>query len=175
MRKGALGPVGRFLITSGGLGFLRPASGTWGSMPPVALAALLLLAGIGPGFGFWPWLGYHAVLVLVLILFTLVCLMLGDAAEAQFDRKDPGQVVADETAAMCIPLMFLPPESLSTFPRAAATLLVAFLAFRIFDILKLPPANRLQSIPGGLGIVIDDLVAGVHALIVTQLFAHLVA
>ena len=64
--------------------------------------------------------------------------------------------------------------AVSTPVHAAATLLLVFLAFRIFDILKLPPANGLQRVPGGWGILLDDLVAGVQALIVVQLVTRLV-
>jgi phosphatidylglycerophosphatase A len=169
-----LGPFGQAMITTGGLGLMRPASGTWGSLPPVILAWVLISVGISPGNGAAATAVYHSALAAVLIVFSLACLTFGDAAEARWNRKDPGQVVADETAAMCLPLMFLPAGAINTMPRTVLTLLVAFLAFRLFDIWKPPPARNLQAVPGGGGILIDDLVAGVYALAVTQLFARLV-
>lgn len=168
----ALSPCAQRLITTGGLGFLRPASGTWGSMPPVALAAAMLALGVGPGHGPAAAIAYHLILLLILAFFTLVCAVHGDAAEARFGH-DPGEVVADETAGQCIPLLLLPGAATTHLWPAAATLIGAFLAFRLFDILKPWPANRLQRIPGGWGIVLDDLAAGAQALIVVQILARL--
>lgn len=172
-----LSPFGRALVTTFGLGDLRPAPGTWGSMPPVLLAGVLIALGYGNAtcpmgiFGCWL---YNAAIVGTLLVFCYACVAYGDAAEARFGKKDPGHVCADETAGVCIPLLFLPPIAVSTPVHAAATLLLVFVAFRVFDILKLPPANGLQRVPGGWGILLDDLVAGVQALIVVQLFTRLV-
>ncbi len=159
-------------ITTFGLGYMRPASGTWGSLPPVIVAALLIWFGHGPTTS--PWL-YHAVLAAMLVVFSLVCLRQGDRAEVAFGKKDPSQAVADETAAQCIPLMFLPAHALSSASTIAYTLALAFIAFRVMDILKPWPAYRLQRIPGGLGILVDDLFAGIYALLIVQAaiyFAH---
>lgn len=168
----SLSSAGLGLITTGGLGFLRPASGTWGSMPPVALAGLLILAGASPAGGLGSCLAYHAVLTLVLVGFTLACAVFGDAAEARWGG-DPGEVVADETAGQCLPLMFLPAASVTGFWPMCATLIGAFLAFRLFDIFKPWPARGLQSQPGGWGIVLDDLAAGLQAMILMQILTRL--
>lgn len=158
------------LITTFGLGHMRPASGTWGSMPTVALAATLIFAGYGPTAT--PVL-YHAVLIAWMLVFCIACLLGGREAELAFGKKDPGQAVADETAGQAIPLLFLPAAATSTTNHTLLTLALAFVAFRIFDIIKLPPARQLQRLQGGLGILIDDLIAGVHALIVVQLVTRL--
>jgi len=73
-----------------------------------------------------------------------------------------------------VPLMFLPGAAYGSWWTTILTLLVVFLAFRVFDILKLPPANGLQRNPGGLGILLDDLAAGVQAMIVVQVFVRIV-
>lgn len=104
-----------------------------------------------------------------MLLFCAACLLGGREAEAAFGKKDPGQAVADETAGQAIPLLFLPAVATSTTNHALLTLALAFVAFRVFDIIKLPPARQLQRLQGGVGILIDDLIAGVHALIVVQL------
>jgi phosphatidylglycerophosphatase A len=163
------------LVTTFGLGRLRPAPGTWGSLPPVLLAGLMLILGMGPArhgsgvsWGWAGWLGYHGVLLAVLAVFSVACLAFGDAAEAAFGKKDPGSVCADETAGGCIPLMLLPPAAMAE-EWAHWTLLLAFLSFRMFDILKLPPAGKLQKQPGGVGILVDDLVAGVQAMVLVQI------
>lgn len=179
----ALSRWGKMLVTTFGLGFLRPAPGTWGSMPPVVLAGLLILmahAGLGEtivvidGWSVGAWVGYHAVLLGVMALFSAACLMHGSAAEAHFNKKDPGSVCADETAGVCIPLMFVPWSAVSDVRGVVAVMVLAFLAFRVFDIVKLPPARGLQRHPGGVGILLDDLVAGVQAMVVVQVVVRFV-
>jgi phosphatidylglycerophosphatase A len=100
---------------------------------------------------------------------------LGDAAERRFGKKDPGSVVADEVAGQSLALMWLPwsiPNSGSGNARIIATCAIAFFAFRLFDIIKPPPARGWQRFPGGLGILIDDIVAGFYALVATQILVR---
>jgi phosphatidylglycerophosphatase A len=136
----------------------------------VLLAGLLILAGAGPDRH--PWV-YNGVLALVLVFFTLCCAVLGDLAEAKFLKKDPSQVVADETAGQALPLLFLPAAAVRTPMLAVLWLFLAFVAFRLMDIIKPPPAYQIQETPGGWGLVLDDLVAGVYAMVLIQLAAHL--
>jgi phosphatidylglycerophosphatase A len=151
------------LITTFGLGHRRPASGTWGSLPPVVIAGGLLALDCGPGAQ--PWI-YYPVLSAILVIFSAACIIDGDAAEARFGEKDPSEVVADETAGQCIPLLSILPSSVGTPLHAAMLVALAFVAVRILDIIKPPPAKGWQRIPGGWGILIDDLVAGVYAGVV---------
>lgn len=165
MRKDA----GLAMVTVFGLGHLRPAPGTWGSMPPVALAGVLIALGLGPGGH--P-VVYNLVMAAVAVVFTLACAVKGDEAEAVFLRKDPSQVVADETAGQAVTLMFLPAAAVAGPGLAVFTLFYAFIAFRVMDILKPWPAFQIQKIPGGWGVVLDDLMAGVYALIVVQVISR---
>ena len=156
-------------LTTFGLGHCRPASGTWGSLPPVAIAGFLIIVGLGPAEA--PLL-YHGVLIAILLTASAACIVFGEWAEAWFGKKDPGYVVADETAGQCIALFMLPVAApaltaAGLFPLVCA-LSVAFVSFRIFDIFKPPPADALQALPAGWGVLIDDLFAGVYALIATQ-------
>lgn len=165
--------TGRLLLTSFGLGRLRPAPGTWGSLPPVALAAVLILLGAGPceacgTFGSM-WIVYHLLLLGVCAVFCAACVRYGDAAEAHFNSKDPSSVTADETAGMCLALLFLPHASMQNPLITACVLATAFVAFRIMDIIKPWPAHGLQRVPGGWGILLDDLFAGLYALAAVQL------
>ncbi len=152
---------GRFMVTVGGLGLMRPASGTWGSLPPAVLAAVFVAFRVGP----WAWVG---VMLAITLVFSLACIVYGDWAEAEFGKKDPGEVVADETAAMALTLAFVPMLGTETwgFWRAMLVIAAAFVAFRVMDILKPPPARGLQRVPGGWGILLDDLIAAVMAAIV---------
>lgn len=147
-------------ITTFGLGHMRPASGTWGSLPPVFVAGMLLAFHAGPDAQ--PWV-YYLVLAAILVVFSAACVIDGDAAEARFGEKDPSQVVADETAGQCLPLLAILPTSVDTPAHAAMFVAIAFFAFRILDIIKPPPAKGWQRIPGGWGILVDDLVAGLYA------------
>lgn len=163
--------TGRFaLLTTFGLGHLRPAPGTWGSLPPVVLAGVMIAAGCGPDMQ--P-LVYHGVLGAVMLVFSYACIAYGDHGEARYLGKDPSNIVADETAGQCIPLAFLPATVLDTPVAAAFTLGYAFVAFRLLDIVKPFPARRLQEVPGGWGILLDDLVAGVYALAIMQAVTRL--
>lgn len=159
------------LITVFGLGFLRPAPGTWGSLPPVAVASGLIAAGIAPGTAL-AWV-YYSVLALMLAVFSAACITQADEAEARYGKKDPSQVVADETAGQCIPLLAIPAFTLGSTATGVFALVFAFFAFRIADIFKPWPAFRLQSVPGGWGILLDDLVAGGYAAIILVLTASL--
>jgi phosphatidylglycerophosphatase A len=128
----------RLIGSMGGIGFLRPAPGTWGSLLvlPVALA------------------GPEASLALGVVLSVLGWWALGRLPEA---RQDPGWVVVDEGAGQSIALAALP---------AAAGLTgvaLAFLLFRAFDILKPGPVGWADRRKGATGVMLDDIIAGALA------------
>jgi len=156
--------LGTWMTTGMGLGLMRPAPGTWGSLPPVALAMVLAFAGTNPRT-------IDMALAAVGMVFGLACLVWGQSAERRFGKKDPGAVVADEIAGQSLALMWLP-WSIGNNARIIATCAIAFFAFRLFDIVKPPPARGWQRFEGGLGILIDDLVAGFYALVATQILVR---
>ena len=81
-------------------------------------------------------------------------------------RKDPGKVVVDEVAGQMIALF-----PLTLFARwSTAAVILSFILFRFFDIVKPYPANRLQDLDGGMGIMFDDLVAGVYGAVVVAIY-----
>lgn len=144
-------------LSVGGLGFLRPAPGTWGSMPPVAVLGAMQLAGATD----------IAMIVVTLVLLaasSAACVIWGGYAERRFGRKDAAEVVADETAGVCAPLLGALWAVSGERDRLVA-FVAAFLLFRFFDIVKPPPARRLESLPLGWGVLVDDLVAGVYAML----------
>lgn len=158
------------ILTTFGLGHMRPASGTWGSMPPVALAGVMMLVGAGPAG--LPWV-YAGVLVVIVLVFGFTCALRGDEAEARWG-VDPSEVVADETAGVCIPLLLIPAAAEQDAAAAVVLLLGAFFAFRFFDIVKLEPARSLQRLHGGWGILLDDLAAGIYAGVVVWVLGLIV-
>lgn len=91
---------------------------------------------------------------------TIVGIWASDVAVGLFSNKDPRQVVIDEVCGYFV-TMFLVPLSVTS-------VVLGFFLFRAFDILKPPPARQFEDLPGGIGIVADDLMAGVYANIVLQ-------
>ena len=80
--------------------------------------------------------------------------------------KDPGQVVVDEGVGFLFTVSLLPTD--------IWTVIVAFFVFRVLDIIKPPPARQLEALPGGWGIVVDDVVAGIYGNLLIRLLFFLV-
>jgi phosphatidylglycerophosphatase A len=105
---------------------------------------------------------------LTLFALAVVVTLLGIPAATRVARasakKDPSFVVIDEVAGQLI--------SLIAVPLSWKTFLAGFILFRVFDILKPPPVRQLERLPEGTGIVLDDVAAGIYALVVMQLLLH---
>lgn len=152
------------LVTCCGLGLLKPAPGTWGSLPPVVVCVACLALGLPDTF-------INAALVGMGVIACAACLEFGAWAEKNFGRKDARQIVADEVAGQSVALLMLPwreGQTLQDWEWNIALAVSAFLFFRIADIFKPPPARDLQELPGGMGVLIDDIIAGGYALIAMQ-------
>ena len=157
------------LLTVFGLGRLKPAPGTWGSAAPVMLVLGLLWLEAS-------WGTVNTILVLIAAGFGGACAAFGGWAERHFGTTDPRQVVADEVAGQSVALLFLPWREAGEPDRWAWNLglaAIAFAAFRFFDIVKPPPVRNVQALPGGWGILLDDLLAAAAALAVGHLAAWL--
>ena len=150
---GALRRLTVALATGLGFGYSPVASGTAG-----ALWGLVLAAGVAGLPGLPAQIAAAAVL-------TVLAVPLCGAAEAVFARRDDRRIVADEF--LTFPLCML------GLPFTPAVCVVAFLTNRFFDIVKPPPANRLQEWPGGGGVVADDVVAALYSLAVNHLLVRL--
>ena len=152
------------IATALGLGYLPKAPGTWGSLASVGLTALYwsILLPDKP-FGRFAGDIHFAVsptwiAILVTLLIAIIGIVASTVAANYVARKDPQMVVIDEVSGQLI----------SYFGIGAATpnwkyLLLGFILFRVFDIWKPFPARQAESLPGGLGIMADDWVAGIYA------------
>jgi phosphatidylglycerophosphatase A len=96
-------------------------------------------------------------LLAALAAVVVVGIWASQRVEAVLGRKDPGVIVIDEVAGMMVAVLLL--------PRTPGVLLCAFLLFRLFDIWKPFPADEAQALRGGFGVMVDDLIAGVYALV----------
>jgi len=150
-------PLWAWLVaTFFGAGTMRPGPGTWGSA-----AAMLSWAAVGH---FLPkeWLIPGAVIYAAAA--TLIGIPAATRVARACGRKDPQHVVIDEVAGQMVTLIGAPMHWIA--------LLAGFILFRAFDITKPPPIRQLEKLPEGTGIVVDDLGAGVYALIVMQCLLH---
>ena len=126
-----------------GAGYAPVASGTVGSFVTVVAIWLLPLTPLR--------------IAVALVVVTLIGIWAGSRVERLLGKKDPGVIVIDEVAGMLLSVILLPP----TIP----VLVTAFLLFRLFDIWKPFPARESQALTGGMGVMVDDLVAGFYALV----------
>ncbi len=128
-------------------GYGRPFPGTWGTIPAWLLAYFLV--------------GGNQVLLTVIALGALVLSVWASGRAEQIYGHDARKIVIDEWAGMFIALILVP-YSLTNYA-------VAFVAFRVFDVIKLPPAKQAERLRGGWGVTMDDVVAGVQANVATHL------
>ena len=127
------------------------APGTFGSL--VGVGIFLLLPRIA--------------IPIAILAFTFVGTWAATRTEELSDRKDPGKIVVDEVAGQLIALLPL------VFVKwSVTTVMVSFILFRFFDIVKPYPANRLQELKGGLGVMCDDLIAGGYAAILVGVLIY---
>jgi len=104
------------------------------------------------------------VIVTLIILVTAIGIPAATLEARGCGEKDPSHVVIDEVAGQLVTLI--------ACPILWKPLLAGFILFRVFDILKPPPVRQLERLPEGTGIVVDDLGAGVYALLVLQILLH---
>lgn len=178
-----------WVATGLGSGWLRPAPGTWGSLAGLLAWCVLTFSVLTP-FSNWaaqhpshPWrvplgAGLEVLLLMAIGLLTWVSVRASDRVVQETGREDPGYIVADEWVGLWITLWPLR----WTLAQEAFRLLgpggwrwgivllgFPFLVFRVLDIGKPWPVKQIQDLPGGQGIVADDLVAGLYGLPVIQL------
>jgi phosphatidylglycerophosphatase A len=134
-----------------GIGYVPFAPGTFGSAAGLVLWALLPASTV--------------VQISTIVIIFAIGAWSGTVAERYFGRTDPGQVVIDEVLGMLITLFLNPVRW-----RGA---LAAFLLFRLLDVIKPFPADRLERLPGGVGVMADDAMAAVYANLALRVFLAL--
>jgi phosphatidylglycerophosphatase A len=137
------------IATFFGIGRLRPGPGTWASAATVLLWWLVATR-----------LSHHPTILAMslMIAVTLIGIPAATRVARESGIKDPGFVVIDEVAGQMLPLILA--------PLRWKYLLLSLILFRCFDILKPPPLRALEHLPEGVGIMLDDVGAGVYSLMI---------
>lgn len=166
-QKNARGPVDylALAIATFGVGYLPLAPGTWGSLVGLAIFFLLRISVENNPL-------FVVVLLAAILLITISGIWAASQTERLSGRKDPGKVVVDEVAGQLVSTL---PLVLMSTTAWQMWIIVSFILFRFFDIVKPYPARQLESLHGGLGIMCDDLVAGVYAAAIVFVAGFLTA
>lgn len=106
----------------------------------------------------------HFLFILLALIFTVAGFLSAKYARSIFKKDDPSQVVIDELSGIMVAYLFVP------YSLKAAAL--GFIIFRIIDILKLPPLNRLEKVKGGAGIMLDDIAGGIMTNMLLQIIVR---
>ena len=141
-----------------GIGLIKPGPGTWGSLAGAVLWFVAARAvHLNPAL-------LAAATAFAALAATLTGIRAGSIIERESGREDPGFVVIDEVAGQWI--------ALAVSPVDTGHALLAFALFRFFDIVKPWPARQLEKLHGGAGIMLDDVAAGMYALVAGLIVRH---
>ncbi|MBI5787670.1 MAG: phosphatidylglycerophosphatase A [Candidatus Schekmanbacteria bacterium] len=141
------------------------ASGAYSGFSPVASGTAGTVVGIIV-YLFMPYDDLSHYLLITLLLYLLGC-WVSQQAEIIFGQKDSGKIVIDEIVGYLISMFALPP--------GFSWILFGFLLFRFFDVVKFPPAIQAEKLPGGIGVMTDDVVAGAYTCLVLHVVRFLFA
>ncbi len=128
-----------------GIGFIPGCPGTFGSL--FGLAVIWVIPG-------------QTIFLLVTFFSLILAFFIAGRAEKLLGQKDPKQIVIDELAGILVTFLFV--------PKTFVFIVAGFFLFRLFDIVKVFPAKKIENKKGSLGIVGDDLIAGIYANLVLQ-------
>ena len=150
-RRSVLDRVAVLIATVFGVGYAPLAPGTVASVVTVMVLGLVPFSRAG--------------LVVFLVVVVAMGTWAAHVAERVIGGKDPSAIVIDEVAGMTL--------SVVAFPLTPEVLAVGLALFRVFDVWKPPPARESQRIKGGVGVMIDDVIAGLYALVIIALMRRL--
>jgi phosphatidylglycerophosphatase A len=143
--------IARLIATFFYVGYFPYAPGTLGTLAAVPLYYMV---------SFLPYYLY----IPFTALFIILSVWASGIAEGLFGEKDPGYIVADEVSGFLVTMILV--------PLTLTNVAIGFFLFRFFDIVKPPPSRQSERLEGGLGVVMDDVVAGVYANILLQIIAR---
>ena len=146
----------KYFSTIFGIGHIPIAPGTFGSLFAILIWCIFINM-----------LSISYFIILFLLILSISFYITGIYLE-KFKKKDPSEVIIDEFLGQSIPLLFV-------FNLNAFEVLVAFVSFRFFDIYKIYPINKAEEIEGSYGVILDDIIAGIYALIVLMIYKIIIA
>lgn len=141
-------------ITTFGVGYLPLAPGTWGSIVGVIIYLVYkisIVPIIGQNFS-----SFFALTAILLVVFCIVGILASARVEKLLNNKDPQIIIVDEIMGQLIVFAFVP------FGISWTLVIAGFVLFRLFDIWKPYPVRNFESLPNGIGVCADDIVAGVY-------------
>lgn len=136
--------IAKLIATFFYVGLIPIAPGTFGTLAAIPL--FYIISG----------LPLYLYLLITLVVIG-VSVWASNIAEGIYGKTDPGQIVADEVAGYLVTMILIPPTAMN--------IIVGFILFRLFDIVKPPPVRSFERMHGGWGVVIDDVAAGVYACV----------
>jgi len=154
----------RILTSCFGLGRLPLAPGTWGSLPPAVIFALMCYFDVSA-------VTIAISMAVLAVAGSVICVVFCPAVIKETGKSDPREVVADEFAGQAVTFLAFPffmPADISTRQILIITAL-GFVLFRIFDVVKPWPIRKLENLPKGWGVLADDILAAVFAAILILL------
>ena len=146
--------IANIFVTFFYLGKFPIAPGTMGSIAAISIWWLL----VSSNFQF---------LLVFFIAFLLLSYLFTNIYLKKENKDDPSEVICDEIVGQLIPLFIINTNN------DIYLILIAFISFRIFDIFKLYPANLAERMHGAIGVILDDIIAGIYSLIVVFIFKYL--
>jgi phosphatidylglycerophosphatase A len=151
------------VATGFGVGFIPFAPGTFGS-----ILGLLILYFLMSVFSSDVFLLQNSIIIVSSIL-TILGVWAANRAEKIFDRKDAGQIVLDEVCGQLISFIFIIPYLRRLGGQWIWWGIAGFILFRALDILKPYPLKELEQVRGGLGVMLDDVIAGIYAAVLLSI------
>ena len=147
--------LNKFISTFFYVGFLRPAPGTWGSIEGIILAFILMIT-----------IGFFSFCFILLLTILIGFWSTKNYIEENSERSDPSEVVIDEVIGQWIavlPIAYALKMTETSSEKLWFVLLWAFVSFRFFDVLKLGLVGWADNLGGALGVLLDDILAGIAA------------
>ncbi len=147
-------PWKKHLATAWFTGYLPIGPGSWGTFPGMLLCWIMQPL----------YLAHWSFYLCVIVFLTFIGVDLATSAERQIGKKDPGCVVIDEIVVF--------PLTMFLIPISWGTMLLGFFLNRLMDTTKLPPCHKIQELPGGWGIMLDDLIAAIYSCLLMHICLH---